>query len=78
MDWIKVDEAPLPKKDTDVLCIIERKFENEEIEYDYGIRWRSVFDDAKVDENGFVIYVDFERVIAWMDLPSMDEIIQRK
>lgn len=63
--WIKVEDR-LSEKDVDMYCIIE---------YDDGelwanVRWRSIYDDALVDENGFVIYPPIEkRVVAWMPIP---------
>jgi hypothetical protein len=34
------------------------------------IRWRSIYEDTTVDENGFAIYPPVEsKVLAWLPIP---------
>jgi hypothetical protein len=64
--WIDVKDR-LPEKDTHVLAVIKDSDNFVHIE----VRWRSIYDDVLVDENGFVIYVPIEKeVIAWLPIPS--------
>lgn len=71
MKWISPKDK-LPEKEKDVLCII-RNVHNETHPI---IRWRSMYDDAVVDSNGFVIYPTEIEVIAWMDIPDYSSLSQ--
>ncbi len=65
MKWINVDER-LPEKDLDVLCVVKS--------YDGTInpeiRWRAIYKNVEVDDNGFSIYPSEEKVLAWMPIPE--------
>lgn len=64
--WIDVKDR-LPEKDTDVLAVIKDSDNLLHTE----IRWRSIYDDVLVDENGFAIYAPIEKeVIAWLPIPN--------
>lgn len=70
--WIDVKDR-LPEKDTNVLAVVQDSDNFVHTE----IRWRSIYDDVHVDENGFVIYVPIEKeVIAWLPIPSYYKIKQ--
>ena len=72
--WIDVKDR-LPEKDTHVLAVIKDSDNFVHIE----VRWRSIYDDVLVDENGFVIYVPIEKeVIAWLPIPSYYNINKKK
>ena len=72
--WIDVKDR-LPEKDTNVLAVIKDSDNFVHIE----VRWRSIYDDVLVDENGFVIYVPIEKeVIAWLPIPSYYNINKKK
>ena len=66
--WIKVEDK-LPQKGQEVLCMVELEFEG----YVPVIRWRSVYDEAVVDRNGFNIYPHEIRVVAWLPIPHYDK-----
>lgn len=64
--WIDVKER-LPKKDETVLCAVEHL----DGEIHTELRWRTIYDDVQMDENGFSLFTDIEkRVLAWMPLPE--------
>lgn len=64
--WIDVKDR-LPEKDTQVLAVIRDSDNLVHTE----IRWRSIYDDVLVDENGFSIYAPIEKeVIAWLPIPN--------
>lgn len=64
--WIDVKDR-LPEKDTHVLAVIKDSDNLVHTE----IRWRSIYDDVLVDENGFAIYAPIEKeVIAWLPIPN--------
>lgn len=64
--WIDVKDR-LPNKDENVLVVMQDTDEEIHVE----IRWRSIYGDVIVDENGFAIYPPVEsRVIAWMPIPN--------
>lgn len=64
--WIDVKDR-LPDKDKQVLVAIQ----DTENDVNVGIRWRSIFDDTIVDENGFAIYPPYElKVVAWLPIPN--------
>lgn len=63
--WIDVKDR-LPEKDDDVLVAMQDPDDTVHVE----IRWRSIYDDVVVDENGFTIYPSEEKVLAWMPLPK--------
>lgn len=63
--WIDVKDR-LPEKDEDVLVAMQDPDDTVHVE----IRWRSIYDDVVVDENGFTIYPSEEKVLAWMPLPK--------
>lgn len=64
--WIDVKDR-LPEKDTQVLAVIKDSDNLVHTE----IRWRSIYDDVLVDENGFAIYAPIEKeVIAWLPIPN--------
>lgn len=64
--WIDVKNR-LPEKDVHVLTVIKDSDNYVHTE----IRWRSIYDDVLVDENGFVVYTPIEKeVIAWLPIPS--------
>lgn len=63
--WIDVKDR-LPEKDEDVLVAMQDPDDTVHVE----IRWRSIYDDVVVDENGFAIYPSEEKVLAWMPLPK--------
>ena len=64
--WIDVKHR-LPEKDTHVLAVIKDSDNLVHTE----IRWRSIYDDVLVDENGFAIYAPIEKeVIAWLPIPN--------
>lgn len=64
--WIDVKDR-LPDKDTHVLVVIKDSDNLVHAE----IRWRSIYDDVLVDENGFAIYAPIEKeVIAWLPIPN--------
>jgi hypothetical protein len=57
----------LPEKDTNVLVVIKDSDNLVHTE----IRWRSIYDDVLVDENGFAIFPPVEsRVLAWLPIPN--------
>lgn len=65
--WIDVKDR-LPEKDENVLVVMQDTDKAVHIE----IRWRSIYDDVIVDENGFAIYPPVEsKVIAWMPIPNL-------
>lgn len=64
-DWIDVNEM-LPEKGEDVLVAMQNSDDSVLIE----IRWRSIYDDVVVDENGFSIYPSEEKVLAWLPIPT--------
>ena len=65
-DWISVKDR-LPNKDEQVLVAVE-DIDND---VNIGIRWRSIFNDVIVDENGFAIYPPYEvKVLAWLPIPE--------
>lgn len=69
MNWIDINNR-LPEKGEDVLVVMQDADKEIHIE----IRWRSIFDDVIVDENGFVIYTPVEsRVIAWLPIPNYNK-----
>jgi hypothetical protein len=64
--WIDVNDR-LPNKDENVLVVMQDTDKTEHVE----IRWRSIYDDVIVDENGFAIYPPVEsKVIAWLPIPN--------
>jgi hypothetical protein len=64
--WIDVNYR-LPNKDENVLVVMQDTDKTEHVE----IRWRSIYDDVIVDENGFAIYPPVEsKVIAWLPIPN--------
>jgi hypothetical protein len=65
MNWIDVNDR-LPEMGEDVLVVMQDVdcFTHAEI------RWRSVHKDSVVDENGFAIYPQEERVLAWLPIPK--------
>ena len=63
--WIDVKDR-LPEKDEDVLVAMQDPDDTVHVE----IRWRSIYNDVVVDENGFAIYPSEEKVLAWMPLPK--------
>lgn len=64
--WIDVKDR-LPEKDTQVLAVIRDSDNLVHTE----IRWRSIYDDVLVDENGFSIFAPIEKeVIAWLPIPN--------
>lgn len=64
--WIDVKDR-LPEKDTHVLAIVKDTDNAVHTE----IRWRTIYDDVLVDENGFSIYAPIEKeVIAWLPIPN--------
>lgn len=63
--WIDVKDK-LPERGCDVLVAIQDPDDTVHVE----IRWRSIYDDVVVDENGFAIYPSEEKVLAWMPLPK--------
>lgn len=64
--WIDVKDG-LPDKDKQVLVAIQ----DTENDVNVGIRWRSIFNDVIVDENGFAIYPPYElKVLAWLPIPE--------
>lgn len=65
MKWIDVKER-LPEKEESVLCMVKRcdGYISPEI------RWRTMYDDVVVDENGFAIYPIEKKVLAWMPIPE--------
>ena len=69
--WIDVKDR-LPERGCDVLVVIK-----ETDGYTYaGLRWRSIHNDAVVDENGFAIYPTEKEVLAWLPIPSYYKIKQ--
>lgn len=66
-NWIKVEDK-LPQKGQDVLCMVELEFEV----CVPAIRWRSIYDEAIVDRNGFNIYPHEIRVVAWLPIPKYE------
>ena len=66
--WVKVEEK-LPQKGRHVLCIVELELDG----YVPVIRWRSVTGDTVTDKNGFVIYQNEVRVVAWLPIPHYDK-----
>lgn len=72
--WIDVKER-LPKKDETVLCAVEHL----DGEIHTELRWRTIYDDVQMDENGFSLFTDIEkRVLAWMPLPEYKTNINNK
>jgi hypothetical protein len=64
--WIDVKDR-LPEKDTQVLAVIKDSDNLVHTE----IRWRSIYDDVLVDDNGFSIFAPIEKeVIAWLPIPN--------
>lgn len=64
--WIDVKDR-LPEKDTHVLAVVKDTDNAVHTE----IRWRTIYDDVLVDENGFAIYAPIEKeVIAWLPIPN--------
>lgn len=63
--WIDVKDR-LPEKDEDVLVAMQDPDDTVHVE----IRWRSIYDDVVVDENGFATYPSEEKVLAWMPIPN--------
>lgn len=65
-EWIDVNDR-LPNKDENVLVVMQDTDKTVHVE----IRWRSIYDDVLVDENGFAIYPPVEqRVLAWLPIPN--------
>lgn len=67
MKWINVEKR-LPEKDKDVLCIVK----SSDGTINPEIRWRTIYKDVVVDDNGFYIYPSEERVLAWMPIPEYE------
>ena len=64
--WIDVKDR-LPEKDTQVLAVIRDSDNLLHTE----TRWRSIYDDVLVDDNGFSIFAPIEKeVIAWLPIPN--------
>lgn len=63
--WIDVKDR-LPEKNEDVLVAMQDPDDTVHVE----IRWRSIYDDVVVDENGFAINPSEEKVLAWLPIPS--------
>lgn len=63
--WIDVKDR-LPNKDEHVLVVIQDTDKAVHVE----IRWRSIYEDTIVDENGFAIYPSEEKVLAWLPIPN--------
>lgn len=64
--WIDVNDK-LPNKDEHVLVVMQDKDKAVHVE----IRWRSIFEDTIVDNNGFAIYPPVEKqVLAWLPIPK--------
>lgn len=63
--WIGVNDR-LPERGEDVLVAMQNSDDSVLIE----IRWRSIYDDVVVDENGFSIYPSEEKVLAWLPIPT--------
>ena len=64
--WIDVKDR-LPNKDEHVLVVMQDIDKDTHVE----IRWRSIYDDTIVDENGFTIYPPVEsKVLAWLPIPN--------
>jgi hypothetical protein len=70
--WIDVKDR-LPEKDTHVLCVIA----DTDGAIHTEIRWRTIYDDVIVDNQGFAIYPPIEQeVLAWLPIPSYYKIKQ--
>jgi hypothetical protein len=64
--WIDVKDR-LPNKDEHVLVVMQDTNKAIHVE----IRWRSIYKDTIVDENGFAIYPPVEsKVLAWLPIPN--------
>lgn len=64
--WIDVKDR-LPEKGEDVLVVMQDTDKAVHVE----IRWRSIYEDTIVDENGFAIYPPVEsKVLAWLPIPN--------
>ena len=64
--WIDVKDR-LPNKDEHVLVVMQDTDKVVHVE----IRWRSIYEDTIVDENGFAIYPPVEsKVLAWLPIPN--------
>lgn len=64
--WIDVKDR-LPSKDEHVLVVMQDTDKAVHVE----IRWRSIYEDTIVDENGFAIYTPVEsKVLAWLPIPN--------
>lgn len=63
--WIDVNDK-LPERGCDVLVVM-KSIDGSTYA---GLRWRSIYKDAVVDENGFVIYPSEKEVLAWLPIPS--------
>lgn len=72
--WIDVKNR-LPNKDEHVLVVMQDTDKAVHVE----IRWRSIYEDTIVDENGFAIYPPVEqRVLAWLPIPKITIKYERK
>lgn len=69
--WIDVNDK-LPERGCDVLVVM-KSIDGSTYA---GLRWRSIYKDAVVDENGFVIYPSEKEVLAWLPIPSYYKIKQ--
>lgn len=63
--WIDVKDR-LPERGCDVLVVMKGIDGSTYA----GLRWRSEYKDAVVDEHGFVIYPSEKEVLAWLPIPS--------
>lgn len=63
--WIDVKDR-LPERGCDVLVVMKGIDGSTYA----GLRWRSEYKDAVVDEHGFVIYPSEKEVLAWLSIPS--------
>lgn len=64
--WIDVKDR-LPNKDEHVLVVMQDTDKAVHVE----IRWRSIYEDTIVDENGFAIYPPVEsKVLTWLPIPN--------
>ena len=71
--WIDVKDK-LPERGCDVLVVMKGKDNSTYA----GLRWRSEYKDAVVDEHGFVIYPLEKEVIAWLPIPDIFKITNNK
>lgn len=64
--WIDVKNR-LPERGEDVLVVMQDTDKAVHVE----IRWRSIYEDTIVDDNGFAIYPPVEsKVLAWLPIPN--------